>query len=91
MAAGRPADAPVHRPGRVVNRNGAPVPDALVSIVESTVPMPEVALVGDADGRFALSLPPGRFTLRAHAAAGTGQVDVEGTPTEHEIVIVIGD
>ena len=31
----------------------------LVAIVESTVPMPEIALLGDAGGRFRLRLPPG--------------------------------
>jgi hypothetical protein len=66
------------------------VPDALVAIVESTVPMPEIALVCDARGRFSLSLPPGRFVLRAHGGGGSGQAEVEGAPAEEDIVIVIG-
>jgi Carboxypeptidase regulatory-like domain len=89
--AGPKTDGLPERSGRVVDAGGAPVPDALVTIVESTVPMPEIALMCDADGRFSLRLPPGRFRLRAHGAGGTGEVEVEGAPAGDEIVIVIGD
>ena len=89
MAAGRKADELVHRSGRVVDRSGDPVPEALVSIVESTVPMPEIALLCDTGGNFGLRLPPGRFTLRAHGAGASGDVEVEGAPAEDEIVIVV--
>jgi hypothetical protein len=88
MAAGRLADRLAERSGRVVDVTGAPVPDALVAIVASTVPMPEIALLSDTAGRFAVRLPPGRFTLRAHGAGGTGEVEVDGAPTDHEILIV---
>jgi hypothetical protein len=66
------------------------VPGALVTIVESSVPMPEIALVCDERGRFSLRLPPGRFKLSAHAAEGSGEADAEGAPADDEIVIVIG-
>lgn len=90
MAAGQGTDPLVFRSGRVVDETGAPVPEALVSIVASTVPMPEIALLSDSRGSFALRLPPGRFTLRAHGAGGTGEAEVEGAPADEEIVIVIG-
>jgi hypothetical protein len=83
----------VERKGRVVDASGAPVPNALVTIVESTVPMPEIALMCDADGRFSLRLPAGRFRFRAHGAGGSGdaEVEVDGAPAaDDEIVIVIG-
>jgi hypothetical protein len=79
----------VERSGRVVNESGAPVPGALVSIVASSVPMPEIALVCDGEGRFGLRLPAGRFTFRAHGGTRTGQVEVEGAPAGVEILIVI--
>jgi hypothetical protein len=60
-----------------------------VTIVESTVPMPEIALLCDDDGRFSLRLPTGRFTLRAHGAGGSGDAAVEGAPAAGEIVIVV--
>lgn len=74
----------------MVDEHGAPVPDALVTIVESTVPMPEMTLVADGRGRFALRLPPGRFVLCAHGAGGTGEAEVAGPPDAREIQIVIG-
>lgn len=74
--------------GRVVDADGAPVPGALVAIVESTVPVPEIALVCDNDGRFTLRLPPGRFTFRAHGAGGSGDQVVEA-PADDEVAIVI--
>ena len=61
-----------------------------MTIVESTVPMPEIALLCDARGRFSLRLPPGRFTLRAHGGGSSGEAEVEGAPSQDEIVIVIG-
>ena len=66
------------------------MPGALVTIVESSVPMPEIALVCDERGRFGLRLPPGRFKLSAHAAEGSGEAEAEGAPSVDEIVIVIG-
>jgi hypothetical protein len=89
MAGGPTADGPVERAGRVVDASGAPVPDAIVSIVESSVPMPEIALLCDAGGRFSLRLPPGRFTLRAHGGGGSGDTEVEGAPARDDIVIAI--
>jgi hypothetical protein len=67
------------------------VPNARIVIIASTVPMPEIALVSDSQGRFALRLPPGHFTLRAHSSDGAvGEVEVQGAPNTDEILIVIG-
>jgi hypothetical protein len=85
MAAG-PAGEPLA--GRVVDARGAPAPDALVTVVAGTVPVPEIALLVDAEGRFALRLPDGRFTLRAHAAAGTGEAEIE-RPGDDRVVIAL--
>ena len=60
--------------GRVVDAGGAPIPNAPIVIVAGSVPMPEIALLSDQDGRFSLRLPPGTFRLRAHGPAGTGRV-----------------
>jgi hypothetical protein len=78
------------RRGRVVDASGAPVPDALIVIVASTVSMPEIALLSDNAGRFELGLPPGHFALRAHSpGGGRGEVELEGALNVEEIVIVI--
>jgi hypothetical protein len=86
MAAGPAGDEVA---GRVVDAAGAPVPEALVSIVAGTVPMPEIALMADAEGRFALRLPAGRFTLRAHGPGGSGEAEV-APPSAAEVVITVG-
>jgi hypothetical protein len=85
MAAGPAGDALA---GQVVDARGAPVPDALVTIPAGTVPMPEIALLVDAEGRFTLRLPDGRFTLRAHGGGGTGDAEVE-RPGDDEVVITV--
>jgi hypothetical protein len=78
--------------GRVVDLGGTPVPNAHIVIVAGSVPMPEIALLSDQDGRFSVRLPPGRFMLRAHGPPGTGEaeVEVDGGQTDDEIVIAIG-
>lgn len=86
MAAGPTGD---RLAGQVVDARGAPVPDALITIVAGTVPMPEMALMADAEGRFTLRLPDGRFTLRAHGGAGTGEAEVE-RPGDDSVVIALG-
>ena len=90
MVAGPPDDAAQPVRGRVVGTAGDPVPGALVVIVESSVPVPEIALQADADGRFALRLPRGRFTLRAHGPGGTGDARIE-LPGAARVEIVIAE
>lgn len=75
--------------GQVVDADGHPVPDARLVIVAGTVPVPEIALLSDADGRFSLRLPPGVFTLRAHGPAGTGALEVTSPPSDGEARVVI--
>jgi len=87
MAAGPKAEPPPELPGRVVDPDGRPAPGALVVIVESTVPMPELALQCDDDGRFAIRLPAGRFTLRAHAPDGRQGETTVTVPGAREILV----
>jgi hypothetical protein len=76
--------------GRVVGTDGAPVPEAVVVIVAGSVPMPEIALLCDTDGRFSLRLPEGAFTLRAHGSGRTGEAEVQSPPSGGETRIVLG-
>jgi hypothetical protein len=76
--------------GRVVDPDGAPVPEAVVVIVAGSVPMPEIGLLCDGDGRFSLRLTEGVFTLRAHGPAGTGEAAVRSPPSSGEVRIVLG-
>lgn len=91
MAAGPAGDRPREIPGRVVDRGARSVAGALVVIIESTVPMPEMAIECDDAGRFAVRLADGRFTFRAHAPDGrTGEATIK-VPRGAEVRIVIGD
>jgi hypothetical protein len=90
MVAGPPDDPAQAVHGRVADAAGAPVAGALIVVVESSVAVPEIALQTDADGRFALALPPGRFTLRAHGPGGTGEARIE-LPDAGELEIVIAE
>jgi hypothetical protein len=79
------------RRGRVVDTAGRPVPDAFVSVVWGTAPVPEIALVTEADGSFLIGLPAGRFRLQANTADGrVGDADASGESTE-EILIQLQD
>jgi hypothetical protein len=91
MAAGPPGDLGRAIRGYVVDGSGAPVPGALVVIVESSVVMPELALQCDDSGSFPVRLPDGRFTFRAHAPDGrTGEATIE-VPGDRELRIEVAN
>jgi len=74
---------------RVVDAEGRPLAGANVSVVWSSVPVPEIALLTDAHGVLRLPLPPGRFRLRAHApGSASGEAEVDGCD-EGEIVLTV--
>jgi len=76
--------------GRVTNVQGMAVSGAIIVIVAGSVPVPEVALLADTEGRFSLRLPRGRFTLAAHdPAGGTGEAEVEVSTKAVEILITV--
>jgi hypothetical protein len=51
--------------GVVRDPSGREVPEAVVSIVESSTPMPESALRADGAGKFVRGVPAGKFVLEA--------------------------
>ena len=79
------------RRGRVVDAVGSPVAGALVTVEWGTAPTPEITLISDADGRFRLGLPRGRFRLRATAPDGaSGVTEAQGGAATPAIVIRVG-
>lgn len=62
--------------GVVVDVAGEPVAGAHVVVMEASMPLPEIALVADEQGAFAINLPEGTFRLRAEAAGCAGEVEV---------------
>jgi hypothetical protein len=76
--------------GVVVDDAGRPVAQATIVVVEGTAPVPEIALLADDHGRFALKLPRGRFTLEAQGdqgAKGRTTIDVEEPTLEARIEV----
>ncbi len=81
--------------GRVTDGAGRPVAEAAVSIVAAPVPVPDIAAVTGADGRFALPAPmPGEYVV---AATGPGElrgrvsvvVGAEGLDAPSEVEVEI--
>jgi hypothetical protein len=87
---GPAAGRPVLR-GSVRDRNGDPVPGALVAISAATSGVRDLAIVADPQGRFDLPpLPPGLYEARADSSQGTGRQtfhSASGSLAEVEIVI----
>lgn len=79
--------------GVVRNRTGTPIGDAVIAVVDAPVPMPDIAALSSADGRFTLSAPaPGFYTVHAaHPGHQPARVTVEvvagGLRTEVTIVL----
>lgn len=68
--------------GVVVDGADAPVPGAYLVVVEASVPLPEIALVADAQGGFAINLPEGTFRLRAEHDGRAGEIRVTVPATD---------
>jgi hypothetical protein len=66
---------------RVRRSDGRPAIGAMVSVPRSTAPVPELALVADADGVATFYLPTGRYTVEAFTedgSSGSAEIAVEG-------------
>lgn len=73
---GGPARGAAGIHGRVTRTDGGPIIEASVlvrSLGTAGRPIPEVAMVTDAEGRFARTLPPGRYEVTVVAPDGRRQ------------------
>jgi len=71
--------------GRVVDANGRGIAGARVMVTAAPGPVPDMAMLTDADGRFVIGAAvPGRYTVAAHTDAATGELAVQasGDPVE---------
>lgn len=62
---------------RVIDQAGTPVAGAIISVIDGTVQLPEMAIRTDADGRFRLRLPAGRFVLEVVVNGESKRVEVQ--------------
>ncbi len=78
--------------GTVLDGAGRPVGGATVMWASGPVPLPEVALLTPADGRFVLSAPvPGRYTLSCRSGTGGHATqDVVVGPQGAQVTLRIG-
>ena len=74
--------------GHVVSDADGPVAGALLEIVEATVPLPEIGLATDGEGRFSINLPDGTFRLRAHRGGLRGEATLD-VPGARDVRIVL--
>ncbi len=64
--------------GRVTDRQGQPVSDAILSIVRATAPVQDIAMMTDGRGRFSLiDLPEGKFRLQIVSDDGSERATVD--------------
>ncbi len=81
-----PTETPTRAPttlitGRVTDSSGEPITDASVAIVESSVPVPEMAIFTDATGTYTWYVEPGTYTIEVYR---DGYVSQEGETTVEE-------
>lgn len=75
----------------MVDGHGDGVAGALVMVVRGTAPTPEIGIVTDAAGGFAIALPEGRFTIRAVKDGASAENDVTAEAGAPEIEIRLGE
>lgn len=77
--------------GRVHRSDGSPVAQARVFFADAPVAVPDVALLSDDRGRFALNAPaPGRYEVGCRAEGhGPGSAVVDLAPGESEVEVDI--
>ena len=75
----------------VVDTSGAPIGGALVTLDVTSRPVPEIALVSNAQGEVVMRLPPGRYCLVARASNGaTGSQEVTVGSAPQSVVLALG-
>lgn len=67
--------------------SGLPVAGAIVEVVQGSAVTPEVGRITDAKGTLRITLPPGRFMLRA--STGQGEVGVLEIENDGDEIIEI--
>lgn len=76
--------------GKIIDKHGVAIPNAIVSVIESSVPFPEIALLTDFDGQFAINFPNGKFILQA-IGHDNSNCKVEITNNDDQLLNIIYD
>ena len=84
-----PSAAPVPIGGVVRDAAGRPVAVARVAFTAGPGPLPEIAALTDAEGRFVLSAPqPGRYELAVHGEDGSSAAATVDVPAAGADVVI---
>lgn len=77
--------------GRVTNAKNEPLARARLTFTKSSVPMPEMAYLTDANGNYKITVPPAQFTLAVFAdgyASQEREIDTrEGSQAQIDFVL----
>ncbi len=71
---------------RIVDRAGAPVEGAAVTVVSGAGAYPEMTLLSQSDGSVRMSLPPGTFRVAALHGQRRAEADVSDTGETHIVL-----
>jgi hypothetical protein len=76
--------------GTVTDPSGRPVPGASVAITAAPAPVPDIAALTGADGRFSIVVPvAGAYRVAAHGERGSADVAVTVADAEVEIAVML--
>ena len=76
--------------GTVTDPFGHPVPGASVAITAAPVPVPDIAALTGADGRYSITAPvAGAYRIAVHGERGTAEVAVTVAGAEVELAVVL--
>ncbi|HEY5786626.1 MAG TPA: carboxypeptidase-like regulatory domain-containing protein [Microlunatus sp.] len=76
--------------GLVADPSGHPVSGAVVLVVESPQPVPDIAALTGEDGRFSIVVPvPGDYRLVVRRDTGTSDVAAHVTPAGADVGVVV--
>lgn len=71
--------------GRITDAAGNPIARARISIPKASQPVPEIAYLSNADGKYTLSVPHGEYTLAVNADGFAQQTQNVTTQQEADI------
>lgn len=78
--------------GAVTDPSGQPVPGAVVMVAAAPVPVPDIAALTDAEGRFSIIVPaPGSYRLLVRGAHASSEILVACGEEDRELAVRLAE